>query len=97
MSVPSQKLDPMKYLEIITSRDTVQILTAGSSGEEVYEKSGHGLFTYFFLKGLRGEADLDGDGRITAGELRDFVSDGVRYRAGRFLDGPWAFRCSERI
>ena len=66
---------------------------ASSAADEIsswYPEAGHGLFTYFFLKGLRGDADLDGDGRITAGELRDFVGDrgaGVPYWARRLYQG----------
>jgi len=64
-----------------------------SSGDEIsswYPEMGHGLFTYFFLRGLQGEADADGDGRISMGELRDFVGDrseGVPYWARRLYQG----------
>ena len=64
-----------------------------SSRDEIsswYPEMGHGLFTYFFLKGLRGEADADGDGNVSAGELRDFVidrSEGVPYWARRLYQG----------
>jgi len=46
----------------------------------------HGLFTYFFLKGLRGAADLNGDRRITEGEMREFLTNeqtGVPYWSNR--------------
>ena len=33
----------------------------------------HGLFTYFLLKGLKGEADRNRDGKITTVELEDYV------------------------
>ncbi len=39
-----------------------------------YTEKHHGLFTYFFLKGLRGEADGNLDGRISTQELFDYVS-----------------------
>jgi uncharacterized caspase-like protein len=38
---------------------------------------GHGAFTWSVLRGLSGEADDDKDGRITAGELIDFVTRDV--------------------
>lgn len=44
----------------------------------------HGLFTYLFLKGLQGEADLNGDGHITVAEMREYLLDstsGVPYLA----------------
>lgn len=49
-----------------------------SSGTEIsswYPEMKHGLFTYFFLKGLKGEADQNGDLVLTSGELFDYVSD----------------------
>ena len=50
-----------------------------------YGAGRHGLFSYFLLKGLRGAADADRDRTITAGELRDFVRDGVT-RAASGMD-----------
>ena len=34
---------------------------------------GHGAFTYFLEKGLRGEADQDGDGVVSANELWEYL------------------------
>ena len=48
---------------------------------------GHGAFTYFLLKGLGGEADYNGNKRITLGELIPFVSEQVR-RATRNTQCP---------
>ena len=59
------------------------------SGSEIsswYQDGKHGLFTYFFLKGLQGAADRDRDGQISCGELHSYVSDrsdGVPYAARR--------------
>jgi len=39
---------------------------------------GHGVFTYFLLKGLKGEADYNGDRKVTLGELIPYVSEHVR-------------------
>lgn len=35
---------------------------------------GHGVFTYFLVKGLRGEADRNSDTKVTLSELYDYVS-----------------------
>jgi uncharacterized caspase-like protein len=37
----------------------------------------HGTFTWYLARGLRGEADSDGDGDITVTELGRFVERGV--------------------
>ncbi len=37
----------------------------------------HGLFTYYLLRGLRGEADANHDGDVTLGELTTFVRQTV--------------------
>lgn len=39
---------------------------------------GHGVFTYFLLEGLKGEADYSKDGSVTLGELIPFLSEQVR-------------------
>ena len=41
----------------------------------------HGLFSYVLMKGLRGEADLDGDRRLTIGELARYARERVRAEA----------------
>jgi len=49
---------------------------AASSGEQVsstYDEKKHGLLTYFLLKGLRGEADLDQSGNIELNELFEYL------------------------
>lgn len=38
-----------------------------------YEQGKHGLFTYFLLKGLGGEADKDKNGTVVAGELFEYA------------------------
>jgi len=51
-----------------------------SSGRQIsswYGPKRHGLFTYYFLKGLQGAADRNRDHRLTLGELDGYVSDRV--------------------
>jgi len=48
---------------------------------------GHGVFTYFLLKGLKGEADYSKDNRVTLGELIPYLSEQVR-RATRNAQSP---------
>jgi len=68
------------------------ILTSSASDQisSWYDEKNHGLFTYFFLLGIRGTADLNKDGNITYQELYDFVSDrseGVPYWSKRLHGG----------
>jgi peptidoglycan/xylan/chitin deacetylase (PgdA/CDA1 family)/tetratricopeptide (TPR) repeat protein len=64
------------YIEEVTRRTARQILTAGGAEQEVADDGpkGHSVFTWAFLQGLEGAADLDGNGVITASELGAYVS-----------------------
>jgi hypothetical protein len=61
------------YLSKVTQMRAVQILAAGSEGEQAVEVGGQGLFTTYLLRALQGEADLDGDGAVTAREIANYV------------------------
>jgi uncharacterized caspase-like protein len=53
----------------------IAVLTA-SSGTQIsssYSAQGHGLFTYFLLKGLGSEGDVNRDGAVDLGELFNYV------------------------
>lgn len=88
-----QQTRPENYLDVLTARDTVQILTAGSSGEEVYEKSGHGIFTYYLLRALDGLADSDRDCTVLASELGTYLKQIVP-QASDFQQSPLFNRIS---
>lgn len=62
------------------------IVLAASSGQQVsstYEQKAHGLMTYFFLKGLQGEADTNKDGKIEIAELFEYLRPQVERVARR--------------
>jgi len=68
------------YIEKITRNRGVQIITAGSRGEQVIEKPkwGHSAFALNLKRGLKdGNADMDADGYITANELGLFLQKKV--------------------
>ena len=48
---------------------------------------GHGVFTYFLLKGLKGKADYNNDGNVTLGEVIPYLSEQVR-RATKSAQSP---------
>ncbi len=52
-----------------------------------YEEKQHGIFTYFFLKGLQGGADTKNSGRIYLGDLYDYLKPQVsRYARTRNIE-----------
>ncbi len=57
-------------------------LTASRDRERSFESKdwggGHGIFTYYVVKGLEGAADESGDGVVTADELAEYVHRNVR-------------------
>jgi hypothetical protein len=66
-----------EYLKKLVSMRVVQIITAGGKGEQVQERQGHGIFTTFFLRGIRGAADFDGDRVVTGSELGTYLRPAV--------------------
>jgi uncharacterized caspase-like protein len=38
----------------------------------------HGLYSYYLMRGLGGEADANKDNKLTAGELQDYVQEKVK-------------------
>ncbi len=66
-------LDLQKSLFSITaSRDREQSFESDKWG------GGHGIFTYYVVKGMEGEADTNGDGVVSADELAEYVHTNVR-------------------
>ena len=61
------------------SQQSTTIFTASGSRQVAswYRDKQHSLFTYFFLKALRGDADADKNKVLTAAEISDYVSDRV--------------------
>lgn len=61
-------------------------LTASRDREQSYESAewggGHGIFTYYVVKGLEGAADEDRDGIVNADELAEYVHTEVRRATG---------------
>jgi hypothetical protein len=72
-------------IDIDLASDGKLILFAASSAKETsstLEDQGHGIFTYYFLKGLGGEAK-DGSGVISARGLYDYLKPKVQDAASR--------------
>lgn len=67
---------------------TASLLTSSGFSEvsSWYPEMRHSMFTYWFLKGLQGEADLDNDKKVTLAEMKKYLADNVTYEA-RKLNG----------
>lgn len=70
-----------QYLNAYSREGSKAIITASDISQLSFEGDkwggGHGVFTYYLLKGLRGEADINHDGVVTAGELFPWVRQQV--------------------
>jgi serine/threonine protein kinase len=55
------------------------LIASCDEGQKSFEcaELGHGLFTFHLLRGIAGEADRDGDGRVGLAELFNYVSAAV--------------------
>jgi hypothetical protein len=42
----------------------------------------HGIFSYYLMKGMEGDADANRDGKITLGEMQSYLIENVRRQAG---------------
>ena len=61
---------------ILTASDSTQFAW---EGDKVIGETDNSLFTHFLVEGLEGEADMDGDGRITVDELYDYAYEKVKH------------------
>ncbi|MDP9052647.1 MAG: caspase family protein [Acidobacteriota bacterium] len=70
-----------QYLQRYASKGQRAVITASDISESSFEDlkwgEGHGVYTYFLLRGLKGEADLNHDGTVTAGELFAYLKQSV--------------------
>jgi uncharacterized caspase-like protein len=85
------------------------VVLAASGGDQIsnsYEEKGHGLLTYYFLKGLQGDADANKDGGIDMKELFDYVKPNVQRVARKqynteqtpqLLGSPAALKVGDRL
>lgn len=69
----------------VMTRDNMWVFSAAQNNQvsSWYAEMKHGLFTYFFLKGLQGSADSNNDRKITTGEMKSYLSENVPHLARR--------------
>jgi uncharacterized caspase-like protein len=62
--------------------DGICVISASSDDQFSQESNkwggGHGVFTYFLLKGLKGDADYNHDRSVSLGEITSYLSEKVR-------------------
>lgn len=64
------------------------LLFASSTGQQLsnwYPEKKHGLFTYYFLKALQGDADINKDKQLTVEEIEQYLLNNVPEQA-RYLN-----------
>ena len=69
----------MNFQSNIALSRNMTVLSA-SSGEQIsstYDEKGHGLFTYFLLKGIKDEDVIKQDGSIKMDDLFDYIKPQV--------------------
>ena len=70
-----------QYIEHYAGTGQRAVITASDINESSFEDTkwgdGHGVFTYFLLRGLSGEADRNHDGVVTAGEIFSYLQSSV--------------------
>ncbi len=75
-----------QYLQRYASKGQRAVITASDISESSFEDAkwgdGHGVFTYFLLQGLKGAADANHDGVVTAGELFNYLRQAVPQATG---------------
>lgn len=67
----------------VSEKTVVLAASAGNQVSSTYDQKGHGLLTYYFLKGLRGEADTNKDGSVDLSEVFAYVKPQVERTARR--------------
>jgi len=72
----------IKHPALRSNKITVFAAAGDDQISSSYPEMKHGLFTYFLLKGLKGDADIDSNGVVTVQELGDYITTNVKKTAG---------------
>ena len=74
---------------VLTASDSTQFAWEGDTVTGDMENS---LFTNFLVKGLEGEADANGDGRVTIDELYDYAYEQIINITPKQTPGKWSYK-----
>ncbi len=73
---------PVQSPSLSSDKITVFSAASGTQTSNFYPEKGHGIFTYYLLKALRGDA-AGKDNMITVGELEEYLNANVSKTAGQ--------------
>ncbi len=77
MLIASRPIAIKALKQSVPDNFTLMTAAAGDQTAKPLEKAEHGMFSYFLMKGMEGEADTNQDNKITAGELHIYVEKHV--------------------
>jgi hypothetical protein len=77
MLIASRPIAIRALKQSIPSNFTVFSAAAGDQTSKPLEEAKHGMFSYFLMKGMEGDADTNADNKITAQELHNYVKENV--------------------
>ena len=70
-----------------TGSSTLHIIGTSGIGQGLEDdQHRHGLFTYYLLRAMRGEADTNRDGNVTLGETVSYLSQKVRWASKTYMN-----------
>jgi hypothetical protein len=80
VNAPESNLINQYLTDLARTKDGIVIFTASAAGEISQElpELGHGVFTYYLLEGMKGEADFNNDYTVTINELMQYVEEQVK-------------------
>ncbi len=77
MLIASRPIAIRALEQSIPNNFTVFSAAAGDQTSKPLEEAKHGMFSYFLMKGMEGDADSNNDNKITARELHAYVEQNV--------------------
>ena len=77
MLIASRPIAIKALKQSVPDNFTVMTAARGDQTANPLEEAKHGMFSYFLMKGMEGDADANKDNQITAGELHQYVQQNV--------------------
>jgi hypothetical protein len=86
VSMKGVKIVPKTRQPWLTNPNFTVFTSSGAEETSLgFDQSQTGLFTYYLCAGMQGEADEDKDGKITAGELNNYVTENVKNMSKKIM------------